>query len=58
MWIFCVVSLKLLSLKIATNHVDVCVGGDVYVRVDTFVAVAADVDVDLGSMGAKRPPTR
>ena len=47
----CVVSLKLLSLKIPTNHVDVCVGGDVYVRAVDFVAVAADVDVDLGSMG-------
>ena len=54
MWVFCVVSLKLLSLKIATNHVDVCVGGDVFVHVDTFVAA----DVDIGSMGAKRPPTR
>ena len=40
-------------MKIPTNHVDVCVGGDVYVHADTFVAVAADVDVDvdLGSMG-------
>ena len=49
----CVVSLKLLSLKIPTNHVDVCVGGDVYVQADTFVAVAAadDFYADLGSMG-------
>ena len=53
---FCIVSLKLLWLKIASNHIDVCVG-DVYVHVDTFVAVAADVDVDadvdadLSSMG-------
>ena len=50
---FCVVSLKLFSLKIITNHVDVCVGVDVYERADNFVAVAADVvvDADLGSMG-------
>ena len=56
LWVFCVVSLKLLKLKITTNHlnhVDVCVGGDVYVQADTFVAVAAadDVYADLGSMG-------
>ena len=48
-------SLILLSLKILTKHVDVCVGGDVHVRADNFVAadVAAnvDVDADLGSMG-------